>query len=984
MRKHPSVLAIVIALLLPGTCMAINDPPQGGGTVTGDWTVMGVQSYKDVTIVLDGNLSVNSLSTLILDNVTLLINCSFSGEHTIDILPGGMLKTFNGTTIASSNPAPDTRYCLRVRQNAFLDLRDSHIDHCGFDSLVLENTGLLLESGFSTIQNVSFSNNYRAIILQNCSADITNCSFQNDQEGVCAINASANVTGCDFTSLDGWAVQATVGSNVTVTGCTVTGDVGGSSNGTFSEHSRLAIAGCAFSDGYQGIAGRFSTISLENSSIANFSHSPVFLMGSAYMDSLNSTFNQTAVQMFDSCWLNVSWVVDIHAAMESGGDAALAWAHVSETPGLLVISDRLDGAGWLRGLKLREYDRTKDVRLNRTPHSVNVTQGNSWNLTTVEVRSGLELALTLDDVVPAIVISSPANGTLTNESSVFLEGTAADNGTGLVRVQARVDGGAWTQAAGLESWNITLPLDHGIHTIEARALDRMGNAGAAAVELSVDLSAPLLTVTEPADGIYTNSSIIWVAGTSEPGATVNVNGRSAAVNATDGKWAASVSLTEGNNTITVESRDTAGNLASTALRVFLDTVIPFINLTEPADNSYWNKSFVMVAGSTEPGSLVYIADKVVRAEDGSFRDVVLLSEGANAVNISVRDRAGNTNARALTLHLDQSRPFIELDSYTTLTKAPDVLLSGRVETGAELSVDDAHIIVTNGTFSTYVQLSSGSNTIILTARDRAGNSNTTTIRITRDRVPPAVMVTTPEEGMVVNTATLLFTGEAVDDFSLLRVEWSLDGNNWFCCTGKEHWNQDLSLGAGVNRFLFRATDAAGNINTTSRSITRDTSLPALKITRPGPGAALKAGKLAVSGTAYDQYGLSSVSISKDNRTWVPCKGTDGWSGNLTLSAGNTKIYVRAYDLAGNVNYNSISVNIEKESQDAAGGVLVVVGVVIALGVLAYLWQASQPSMAARGRRRIQKVACPNCGAMILRTSEKCPRCRIVFQDDEEE
>src|SRR5512137_1172990 len=155
MRKHLSVLAIVIALLLPGTCVATNDPPPEGGTVTGDWTVESVQTYKDVTIVLDGNLTVNSLSTLILDNVTLLINCSFPGEHTIDVLSGGLLKTFNGTTIASSNPTPDTRYCMRVRPNAMLDMRDSTINSCGFDSLALESTGLILESGLVTISNVS-------------------------------------------------------------------------------------------------------------------------------------------------------------------------------------------------------------------------------------------------------------------------------------------------------------------------------------------------------------------------------------------------------------------------------------------------------------------------------------------------------------------------------------------------------------------------------------------------------------------------------------------------------------------------------------------------------------------------------------------------------------------------------------------------------------------------------------------------------------
>lgn len=92
-------------------------------------------------------------------------------------------------------------------------------------------------------------------------------------------------------------------------------------------------------------------------------------------------------------------------------------------------------------------------------------------------------------------------------------------------------------------------------------------------------------------GIWLGASSVAFAGTrtitvtgtlDDSQAMVTVNG-AAVTMGSSGAFSASVTLTEGANTITATATDPAGNSTSASLAVDLDTVPPVVAITSPGD-----------------------------------------------------------------------------------------------------------------------------------------------------------------------------------------------------------------------------------------------------------------------------------------------------------------------------------------------------------------------------------------------------------------
>ena len=81
---------------------------------------------------------------------------------------------------------------------------------------------------------------------------------------------------------------------------------------------------------------------------------------------------------------------------------------------------------------------------------------------------------------------------------------------------------------------------------------------------------------------WAGTRTITVTGTiDDPQASVTINGATATVSG--GNFSASVTLSEGNNTITATATDPAGNTALASVAVALDTVPPVIHISAPSD-----------------------------------------------------------------------------------------------------------------------------------------------------------------------------------------------------------------------------------------------------------------------------------------------------------------------------------------------------------------------------------------------------------------
>ncbi len=95
-----------------------------------------------------------------------------------------------------------------------------------------------------------------------------------------------------------------------------------------------------------------------------------------------------------------------------------------------------------------------------------------------------------DTTAPGVSLTSPTNGA-TVSGSVLLAATAADSGSGMSRVEFRVDGnliGTAYPPTFTVVWDATAA-SPGAHTIEARAYDVAGNSAVSSVSVSVPLTS---------------------------------------------------------------------------------------------------------------------------------------------------------------------------------------------------------------------------------------------------------------------------------------------------------------------------------------------------------------------------------------------------------------------------------------------------------------------------------------------------------------
>ncbi|MHB2037391.1 MAG: right-handed parallel beta-helix repeat-containing protein, partial [Nitrososphaerales archaeon] len=163
-------------------------------TIDGNWVVSGTEVNQSETIVLNGNLTVQSGGNLTLRNVTLSINSQYTGEYGILVQPGGSLYIYN-SNITASNLAD--RYIFVVNGNNFV-IENSKVHGVGSCNNVLvtnnlnncfpfgqENhqftvttAGLVVETDDALIEDSLFSQNAIGLIVGGSGVTLKGNIFQ--------------------------------------------------------------------------------------------------------------------------------------------------------------------------------------------------------------------------------------------------------------------------------------------------------------------------------------------------------------------------------------------------------------------------------------------------------------------------------------------------------------------------------------------------------------------------------------------------------------------------------------------------------------------------------------------------------------------------------------------------------------------------------------------------------------------------------------
>lgn len=227
----------------------------------------------------------------------------------------------------------------------------------------------------------------------------------------------------------------------------------------------------------------------------------------------------------------------------------------------------------------------------------------SGNSTTVSATTGdfqddLQLVVK-EKVPPVITITSPTDEAFltNNKPTIQFSITDDDSGVDPDTITIKIDNGAnitsgITKNASGRGFNCsyvpTTALGDGSHTVYVNAKDHDGNAAVQkSVQFTVDTVAPTLNVTSPTEGLKTNEDTVTVSGTTNDATSspvkVTVNGDVVTVQE-NGSFSKVVTLTEGENTITVIATDSAGKQTTVVRHVTKDTGAPVFQSIELVPN----------------------------------------------------------------------------------------------------------------------------------------------------------------------------------------------------------------------------------------------------------------------------------------------------------------------------------------------------------------------------------------------------------------
>lgn len=290
------------------------------------------------------------------------------------------------------------------------------------------------------------------------------------------------------------------------------------------------------------------------------------------------------------------------------------------------------------------------------------------------------------------------------------------------------------------------------------ALDQLGLPGqwstAQDFTLRTDNTPPYLTLLSPASGTIVTQPEIEVLGASEMGAVLSLNDAPLAIGS-DGSFVTTLPLSQGTNTITVQSVDPAGNTSSRSLSVVYRPAIAVeISLNDRiprVDDALATRSDdLSLSGQTSAA-----VDAPVVIRDASNAIVVQTRVGPGGVlNFTVPVDAA---PRAYLIEIlspngavegtlgfaamqDQTAPGILLDlPPPRATGETDMGLTGSAGDAIRLELGGTQVPLVDGRFDLSVTLSPGLNSFDLAATDAVGNVSVTQFSTLLDIDPPEIL-----------------------------------------------------------------------------------------------------------------------------------------------------------------------------------------------------------------------------------------------------
>ncbi|MBF4166656.1 Ig-like domain-containing protein [Enterobacter hormaechei] len=323
--------------------------------------------------------------------------------------------------------------------------------------------------------------------------------------------------------------------------------------------------------------------------------------------------------------------------------------------------------------------------------------GNSSTQTHDVVVNTASVALTVNTLSGDDVINAAEAG-----ASLVINGSSAQFASG-TQVTITLNGKSYTATIQSDgSWTTTVPAadvgtlaDGASYQVSVSAQDSAGNSASATHTISVDTTAPVISVNTLSGDDVLNAAeaqqplTVHGSSSAEAGQTVTVTlgGKTyTALVGSDGTWTLDVpaadlaALSQGALTVTASVNDKAGNSGQTTHTLTVDTIAPAVTISTVADDDIVNNA-EQLAGQTISGTTTAEQGQTVTVSfnghsyqatvgaDGSWsvfvpgRDFLGLSDGDYTITATVSDKAGNPGSATHDVTLNGDVPTIAINTF---------------------------------------------------------------------------------------------------------------------------------------------------------------------------------------------------------------------------------------------------------------------------------------------------------------------------------
>ena len=537
--------------------------------------------------------------------------------------------------------------------------------------------------------------------------------------------------------------------------------------------------------------------------------------------------------------------------------------------------------------------------------------------------------------VPAADIQALGNGDLTVSASVTNQNGNTGSGTRDITIDANLPGLRVDTVAGDDVVNI---IEHG----QALVVTGSSSGLAEGTPLTVTINNVEYTTAVQADGSW-SVGVTAAQVSTWPAGTVNiaVSGESSAGN--------SVSIT---HPVTVDLTPAA---------IAINTIA-----TDDVINAAEKGADLTLSGTTtnvEPGQTVTVTFggknyTASVASDGSWTatlpaaDLTALPEGSASAQASVSNINGNSASAVHNYSVDSSAPTIIINTVAS----DNIVNASEADAGVTVSgstTAEAGQIVTvtlnsptvqtyqatvqaDGSWSINVPaadleaLTDGSHTLTATVNDKAGNPASTTHNLAVDLTVPVLTINTIAGDDIINAAehgqALVISGSSTGGEAGDVVTVTLNSKTYTTTLDASgNWSVGVpaadvtALGSGPQTVMATVTDAAGNSDSETHTVTVNLTAPTIGINTIATddiiNATEKGADLQISGTSNQPAG-TTITVTLNGQNYTATTDASGnWSTTVPASAvgalGEASYTVTANvtDSAGNSNSASHNVQV---------------------------------------------------------------------------